>query len=67
MTAVRLTLYVEIDTFSEDHTPEEVEDALRRTRGGRSAMDEIEGHLWSELYDRGVDSLVTVSDWDIST
>ncbi|MBA2439595.1 MAG: hypothetical protein H0V50_02845 [Thermoleophilaceae bacterium] len=65
MTAVRLTIDVEIDTFGEDHTPEEVEDALRRT-STHSPMDEIEGHLWSELHERGVDSMVTVSHWDVS-
>ena len=61
---VSLTLQIEIDTFDDAHTPEDIEDALSRRSTG-SPMDEVEGYLWSELHGRGIDSMVQVFDWEI--
>ena len=57
----RLTIEVDIDTFG-DETSEQVQDALLRT-STHNPMDEIEGHLWSELQERGIDSMVDVRSW----
>jgi hypothetical protein len=63
MTQVRLTVEIEVAPFG-DATPEEIEDALGRT-STHNPMDEIEGHLWSELNEHGIDSMVTVVGFEI--
>jgi hypothetical protein len=59
----QLTIDLDIDVFA-DETPEQVEDALGRT-STHNPMDEVEGSLWAELHDRGIDSMVTVDRWQV--
>jgi hypothetical protein len=61
----RLTIELDIETFG-DETAEDVRDALRRT-STHNPMDEIEGHLWVELHERGIDSMVSIEDWRVDS